>query len=169
MITQAGIKPCKALDIGCGTGDNAIWLAQNGFEVTGCDGSDLAIAKAIEKSSQAGVECSFYQANFLQEKSTTPIYSLLFDRGCFHCFSEVDQRRQYVENCFSLLKKGGLWISLMGNSDEERQEEGPPQMSCLEIATFVEPCFEILLLESGVFDSRLQTPPRAWLGLFKKR
>lgn len=169
MISQAGIKPCKVLDIGCGTGDNAIWMAQNGFEVTGCDGSELAIARAIEKSAIAGVECIFYQADFLLKKSMAPMYSLLFDRGCYHCFSEDDQRHQFVKNCHSFLKPDGLWISLMGNADEERQEQGPPQMSCAEIAAHVEPFFEILLLESGIFDSSLSTPPRAWLGLFRKR
>ena len=88
MITEAGIKPCKALDIGCGTGDNSIWLTEQGFEVTGCDASRLAIEKAMEKSELTGVECSFYEADFLQLEGNTPLYSLLFDRGCFHCFDE---------------------------------------------------------------------------------
>lgn len=168
MITEAGIRPCKALDIGCGTGNNSIWLAEEGFEVSGCDASDLAIKKAIEKSAFYGVECTFFVSDFLLE-ATTPLYSLLFDRGCFHCFREVSQRLQFVQNCYSLLKKGGLWISLIGNADEERQEQGPPQMSASEIVTVVEPHFEILILESGLFDSNLGQPPRAWLCLFRKR
>lgn len=169
MITEAGIKPCKVLDIGCGTGNNSIWLAELGFEVTGCDASRLAIEAAMEKSGLAGVECSFYEADFLLEKSNTPLYSLLFDRGCFHCFDEPDQRQQFVENCFSLLKENGLWISIIGNADEKRQEQGPPQMSAAEITAIVEPYFELLILESGLFDSNLETAPRAWLCLFRKR
>ena len=169
MITEAGIKPCKVLDIGCGTGDNSIWLAEQGFEVSGCDASRLAIEAAMEKSGRAWVECSFFEADFLREKSSTSLYSLLFDRGCFHCFDEPDQRLQFVKNCSSLLKEDGLWISLIGNSDEERQKHGPPQMSASEITAVVEPYFEILMLESGIFDSDLETPPRAWLCLFKKR
>ena len=41
MITSTPIKSCKALDIGCGTGDNAIWLARHGFEVTGIDAAEI--------------------------------------------------------------------------------------------------------------------------------
>jgi len=169
MLTEAGIKPCKTLDIGCGTGNNSIWLAEQGFEVTGCDASKLAIDKAMEKSNQAGTECAFFEADFLKEKSNTPLYSLLIDRGCFHCFDETSERQQFIDNCFSMLKDGGLWISIIGNADEKRQEQGPPQMSAAEIATLIEPHFEIIIIESGLFDSNLDNAPRAWLCLFRKR
>lgn len=42
-VTENNIKSNKALDVGCGTGDNTIWLAQNRFEVTGIDVSDIAL------------------------------------------------------------------------------------------------------------------------------
>ena len=45
-VTQTPITPCKALDIGCGTGDNTIWLCQQKFQVLGIDASDIAIGKA---------------------------------------------------------------------------------------------------------------------------
>jgi 2-polyprenyl-3-methyl-5-hydroxy-6-metoxy-1,4-benzoquinol methylase len=41
VVTTTPIKPCKAIDIGCGTGDNAIWLAQQGFTVAGIDSPRL--------------------------------------------------------------------------------------------------------------------------------
>jgi 2-polyprenyl-3-methyl-5-hydroxy-6-metoxy-1,4-benzoquinol methylase len=47
-VTIKAIEPCKALDIGCGTGDNSIWLSQHGFQVTGVDISEMAIQKAME-------------------------------------------------------------------------------------------------------------------------
>jgi len=169
IISEVGIEPCNVLDIGCGTGNNSIWLAEQKYQVSGCDTITQAIETAKQKSELAGVKCSFFQADFLGEKSKTSLYSLLFDRGCFHCFDEPDQRLQFVYNCYSLLDKNGLWISLIGNCDEERQEKGPPQMSGSEIAKVVEPYFEILMLKSGLFDSNLDNPPRAWLCLFKKR
>jgi 2-polyprenyl-3-methyl-5-hydroxy-6-metoxy-1,4-benzoquinol methylase len=41
-VTENHISSCKALDVGCGTGDNCIWLAQKGFSVTGTDISGIA-------------------------------------------------------------------------------------------------------------------------------
>ena len=52
VVTKHPIPSCKALDIGCGTGDNSIWLGQNGFQVTGTDTSDIALEKAKEKASK---------------------------------------------------------------------------------------------------------------------
>ena len=49
-VVKKSIKSCKALDIGCGTGDNSIWLAQKQFQVTGTDISEIAIEKAKEKA-----------------------------------------------------------------------------------------------------------------------
>jgi 2-polyprenyl-3-methyl-5-hydroxy-6-metoxy-1,4-benzoquinol methylase len=63
-VTKMAIKPCKALDIGCGTGDNSIWLSQNGFHVIGIDTSEIAIQKAIEKASKANVKCNFIVIDF---------------------------------------------------------------------------------------------------------
>ena len=51
-VTNFPIPSCKALDIGCGTGDNSIWLAQQGFSVTGTDVADVALTKAREKAAQ---------------------------------------------------------------------------------------------------------------------
>ncbi len=49
-ISTMAIEPCTALDIGCGTGDNSIWLSQKNFQVIGIDISEIAIQKAIEKA-----------------------------------------------------------------------------------------------------------------------
>src|SRR3974390_1320215 len=64
-VTATPIRPCKALDIGCGTGDNAIWLLQQNFDVLGIDTSEIAIEKAKEKASKAGVKCTFTVSDIL--------------------------------------------------------------------------------------------------------
>ena len=55
VVTQKPVPSCKVLDIGCGTGDNSIWLAQNHFQVIGTDTLDIALQKAREKASRAHV------------------------------------------------------------------------------------------------------------------
>ena len=56
-VTQKPIPSCKAIDVGCGTGDNCIWLARKGFSVIGTDVSEIAIEKAKEKASNAETAC----------------------------------------------------------------------------------------------------------------
>lgn len=171
MVESWPIKPGRALDIGCGTGDNTIWLAGQGFEATGCDASRLAIDRAVEKASSAGVYCNFLTRDFLEDEIEGAPFSFLFDRGCFHSFSDPDKRQAFVSRAAGLLERKGIWLSLIGNKDEIRPEgrEGPPQLTASEIVHAVEPCFEILLLRSGHFDSDQNPPPRNWICLKQKR
>jgi hypothetical protein len=67
------------------------------------------------------------------------------------------------------LKKDGLWLSLVGNADEQRHGLGPPQRTARDIVNSVEPYFEILSLVSSHFGSNRPNPPRAWVSLMRKR
>ncbi len=51
------IAPAKVFEIGCGYGDNSIWLAKQGFEVTAIDLSEEAIRYAIDNAKKEGVDC----------------------------------------------------------------------------------------------------------------
>ncbi len=168
-VTAMAIEPCKALDIGCGTGDNSIWLSQKGFQVIGIDISEVAIQKAIEKASKADVKCTFMVIDFLTNKIARGPFGLAFDRGCFHSLNSVEERNSFAENVAAHLEKDGLWLSLVGNADEQRDGPGPPQRTARDIVNAVEPNFEILSLVSGSFGSNRPNPPRAWVCLMRKR
>jgi SAM-dependent methyltransferase len=168
-VTKMAIKPCKALDIGCGTGDNSIWLSQNGFHVIGIDTSEIAIQKAIEKASKANVKCNFIVIDFLTNKIKGAPFGFAFDRGCFHSLDSDEERKSFAENVADHLEKNGLWLSLAGNADEQRDGPGPPRRTARDIVNSVEPYFEILSLVSGHFGSKRPNPPRAWVCLMRKR
>jgi methyl halide transferase len=168
-VTTAAIEPCKALDIGCGTGDNSIWLSQKNFQVTGIDTSEIAIQKAIEKASKHNAKCTFMVIDFLASKIAGAPFGLAFDRGCFHSLSSEGERKRFANHVAVHLKKDGLWLSLVGNADEQRQGPGPPQRTAGDIVNSVEPCFEILSLVSSYFGSNRPTPPKAWVCLMRKR
>ena len=59
----ANVAPGRALDLGCGQGRNAIWLAARGHSVTAVDVSDVAVAQAAELAAEAGVEVDFLAAD----------------------------------------------------------------------------------------------------------
>ena len=49
VVAELPIRPCRALELGCGTGASAVWLAQQGFDVTALDLSPLAIERARQR------------------------------------------------------------------------------------------------------------------------
>jgi methyl halide transferase len=168
-VTTVPISPCKALEIGCGTGDNAIWLAQQGFNVVAVDAAEIAIEKAKEKVARANVTCTFAALNILKSAVEGSPFGFAFDRGCFHTMDSASERKSFAKQVSRHLGDNGLWLSLIGNADEERLTEGPPTLTAREIVGAVEPYFEILSLTSGHFDAHLAAPPRAWVCLMRKR
>jgi 2-polyprenyl-3-methyl-5-hydroxy-6-metoxy-1,4-benzoquinol methylase len=168
-INTMAIKPSKVLDIGCGTGNNSIWLSQNKFEVTGVDTSEIAIQKAIEEASRVNVKCTFIVIDFLTNKIEGGPFDFVFDRGCFHSLTSDEQRKHFAESVAAHLEKDGLWLSIVGNADEQRDFPGPPQRTARDIVNSVEPNFEILSLVASHFGSDHPKPPRAWVCLMRKR
>ena len=55
VVQAKKIGPCRAIELGCGTGTNVVWLAQRGFDVTGVDLAPLAIQRANRRAAEAGV------------------------------------------------------------------------------------------------------------------
>ena len=168
-VTTTPIQPCLTLEIGCGTGDNAIWLAQRGFDVVGVDFSPVAIQRANDKTAKAGVKCRFIVLDILQSEVEGAPFGLAFDRGFLHTIASDGVRKGFAEKLSGYLEPGGLWLSLVGNADEVRHGQGPPQRSARDIVNAVEPHFEILSLVSSYFETKLPHPPRAWVCLMRKR
>ncbi len=168
-VANFAINPCKAIDIGCGTGDNAIWLAGQNFKVTGIDLAPVAVEKAKKKSREAQAEINFASLDFLTEKVPGNPYHFAFDRGCFHTFGDTHERRLFAKNVHKILDEDGQWLSLIGNVDDGRLEIGPPKLTASEVVSAVEPNFEIISLKSGIFDSKDVNPSKIWICLMKKR
>lgn len=86
-----------ALDLGCGTGDNALYLAAHGWTVTGVDFVATAVEKARAKAAAAGAAVRFEQADVTTLSSVGIVdrVDLIVDNGCLHGMSDED-RRAYV-------------------------------------------------------------------------
>jgi len=169
IVTGRPVHHCRALDIGCGTGVNAIWLARQQFTVTACDISPTAIDMARTKAAGLEGNCTFLVADILKGKISGSPFGLVFDRGCLHTVEAGDERRQFAANVASCLEAGGLWLTLTGNADEPEREVGPPRLTARELVDAVEPLFELLSLSAGHFGSDQPDPPKAWICLMRKR
>ena len=170
MVSRWPLCRGRVLDVGCGTGTNSIWLARQGFEVVGLDISAEAIGIASRRAEEQGDSCRFVNEDFLHFDVGDGEYIFLFDRGCFHSIPTEKGRRSFVARAAQVLSPCGLWLSMIGNNDDPLSDQGPPKLSALEIATFMEPLFEILHLSSCMIESRGGgEPPRFWQCLLKKR
>lgn len=176
LVCQLPIKPCTALDIGCGTGESSIWLARYGFKVTGVDVSKTAIQ--IAQSKPDGERCTFLTIDFLKEPIPAKDFEFVFDMGCFHVFHKEKQRERFAKKVSDCLIENSLWLSISGSCDGP--EYGPPRISAIEITKAVEPYFEILHLKATKLDELKAeelknlglepgTTPSAWECLMKKR
>ncbi|PWH12794.1 MAG: class I SAM-dependent methyltransferase [Anaerolineae bacterium] len=101
--------PGRALDLGCGTGTNAITLALRGWQVTGVDFIPSAIWQARRKARQAGVNVQFLIEDVVRLERLRDPYDLILDIGCFHSLSE-DGKQRYLEQANRLLVPGGTWF-----------------------------------------------------------
>lgn len=169
VVEGRELEPGKALEIGCGTGTNTIWLARQGFEVTGLDLSDTAIAMARSKAADASVDARFVAADFLADEIPGGPFDFVYDRGCFHTFREPDARTRFATRVGELLGPEGLWHSLIGSTDGPPRDYGPPRHSAHEIIAAVEPHFEILELRSTHFDREHHAEARAWVLVARRR
>ena len=169
VIEEQSIKPGKALEIGCGTGTNLIWLAKRGFEMTGLDLSRTAIAKAEAKAVAARINCHLIVGGFLADQIPGAPFEFVYDRGCFHVFDSNENHSYFASRVADLLAPQGIWHSLIGSTDGPPRDSGPPRLSAAEIVTAVEPYFEILELRSAFFDQERSSHARAWVLVARQR
>jgi SAM-dependent methyltransferase len=93
----AALMPGRALDLGCGTGTDTIYLATQGWEVTAVDMVPKALATARQRAHFAGVTPQFIEGDVtsLQDLGVGDGYALVLDFGCFHTLPH-DRRPAYV-------------------------------------------------------------------------
>lgn len=112
-LVEAGeVQRCKTLDLGCGTGNYAIYLASKGFDVTGVDICPTAIRIAEENAKKKGVKCRFTVADLLGDlKEVEGIFDFAFDWELLHHMLP-EQREKYVWNVHRKLNSKGRYLSV---------------------------------------------------------
>jgi|EndMetStandDraft_3_1072993.scaffolds.fasta_scaffold12336_6 cyclopropane fatty-acyl-phospholipid synthase-like methyltransferase len=111
-LVEAGrLKPCRAIDIGCGTGATSIYLASRGFDVTGVDFAPSAIDRALAAAAAAGIHATFVVDDITAPRSGVDGFELLVDHGTFDDLTHGD-RCSYVATANQLAAEGAsfyLW------------------------------------------------------------
>ena len=112
MMTLArALEPGRALDLGCGYGRSAIYLAQHGWLVDGVDFVPQAVAGAAARAEKAGVSArvQFHRASVAGLDFLSPFYDLAIDVGCLHNLDEAE-RQAYADGLRRLLRPGAVYL-----------------------------------------------------------
>jgi SAM-dependent methyltransferase len=101
--------PGRALDLGCGTGTNAITMHRYGWDVVGIDISSLAIHKARQKAKTVGVKIEFIQGDVAEFKGVEGTFDFILDIGCFHAILS-GSKGSYARNIRKYLRPNGTFL-----------------------------------------------------------
>ena len=115
-----GRAPGRALDLGCGTGADAVYLAGHGWDAVGIDFAPEAIAAANKKAADAGVSAAFVHgdASRLADAGVQGPFDLLLDIGCYHTIA-ASRRDAYVAGAAAAARPGADFY-LAGIADPPR-------------------------------------------------
>lgn len=151
LLESGAVKPCRALELGCGTGTNVVFLAQRGFDVTGVDLSETAIQRAQDKARAATVNAKLVCASVLALPDLGGLFEFVFDRGCFHTLAK-EQRGGFVGEMLRVTRPGSVFFLLCGNA-KEPLDPGPPTVSEEEIRATFGGDFDIEWMREFRFDT----------------
>jgi SAM-dependent methyltransferase len=168
-LEEAGLIRGSVLDLGCGTGENALYLASRGHEVLGLDFVPVAIERAIAKAQERGLSVHFQVGDALKLDQLGRTFDTVIDCGLFHTFTD-DERLLYEAGLSNVVRPGGC-VHILCFSDEEPPGEGPRRITQREIRDAFRDGWEVLEIREARFQTtdhpiaRTLTPggPKAWL------
>ncbi len=162
-LVEAGLITGRVIDIGCGTGENALYFATAGLDVVGVDGSPEAIRQARDKARQRGVSIQFDVADVLDLSEYRERFDAATDSGVFHVFDDEDRPR-YERSIRGVLRPGGH-LFLMCFSERQPGEWGPRRVTQAELRDTFTDGWHIDSIEPAHFATRIDDAQQveAWL------
>lgn len=114
LVETGKIKPCKVLDVGCGEGFYAIYLASKGFDVLGIDISEKAIKYAKENAKKAGVNIRFKVMDLRDLPELKEKFNFVLEWAILHGIA-FEERQKHIGNVNNLLNENGKYFSVCFN------------------------------------------------------
>ena len=149
-LAETGQITGSVLDVGCGTGENILFLAEQGFVATGIDGAPTAIEKARAKAKGRALEVRFELADALDLSVPGGQFDTVIDSGLFHVFSD-EERPRFRDSLGRVLRSGGTYF-LMCFSDQEPGDWGPRRVTQAEIRSVFSGAWRVNYIQPSAFD-----------------
>lgn len=147
------MSPGRVLDLGCGYGRAAIYLAERGWHAVGVDFIPKAVEVSAQRAASAGVasRTQFYRASASDLGFLTPGFDLAIDVGCMHSFTE-ELLRGYHHELLRLLKPGATYVLFahLREEDEEDTDERPRGIAEELIHELFATGFNLEVVEYGI-------------------
>jgi len=167
-LVRKGEITGSVLDIGCGTGDHALFFAGKGHEVWGVDATPLAIQKAQEKAKKRGLPVHFLVLDALDLSRLNRTFDTATDSGLFHTLSDED-RPVFVDNLAAVLSPAGKYFMLCF-SDQEPPGYGPRRIAEREIRDSFYDGWSVNYIRPAIFESHTREKgSRAYLSSISKK
>ncbi len=162
-LAEADAIRGPVLDVGCGTGENALFLTERGLEVVGIDAVPAAIEQAALKARRRRLGTVFLTHDALDLAGLDRRFVTVIDSGLFHTFDDVERSR-FALSLAAVLEPGGRYFMLCF-SEYERHEGGPRRVTRQEIReVFDTEPFRVMKIEAAEMATRLVGESRrAWL------
>jgi SAM-dependent methyltransferase len=164
-LAETGRITGSVLDVGCGTGENVLYLAEHGYTAAGVDGAPTAIKKARAKAKQRGLSESFEVGDALNLPTPERLFDTVIDSGLFHVFSD-DERPRFRESLGRVVRSGGTYF-LMCFSDHQPGDWGPRRVTQAEIRAVFTDGWRVNSIEPSAFETTFGDA-QAWLATISR-
>jgi cyclopropane fatty-acyl-phospholipid synthase-like methyltransferase len=150
-LAQSGQIAGLVLDVGCGTGENVLYLASQGYEAVGIDGAVAAIRKARAKAKARGLNPRLDVADALNLPIPRQLFDTVIDSGLFHVFSD-EERERFRTSLAGVIRPGGTYF-MMCFSEHEPGDWGPRRVTQAEIRSTFADGWHINDIQRSAFET----------------
>ncbi len=158
----------RVIDVGCGTGENATFLAGCGHEVCGVDFAPNALRQARAKAAGRPLPLVFREESALSLERLNETFDTAVDCGLFHVLLDP-HRPIYSESLREVLRPGGRLFVLCFREDEPTEWGGPRRVSQAELDATFSRGWEKRWIRPARFEVRLPgVEGRAWLAAYRR-
>jgi len=124
ILDEGVLKPCRVLEIGCGTGADAVLLAQRGFEVTAVENSPIAIERARSRAHRCGALIRFVLEDIYSFGRHCGPFELIYDNGFYH-YARLADLEKFLDLLWRITQPGSYYLTLAAAPDPTIQDESP--------------------------------------------
>jgi cyclopropane fatty-acyl-phospholipid synthase-like methyltransferase len=142
--------PGRALDLGCGTGTNALEMARRGWEVTAIDFSSRALQAARRRAAAAHLPITILQGDVTDLRGAHGPFDFVLDIGCFHALT-TEARRRYASHVIGRTLPGATYLLYTFTGDGNGRGELPTEDALRRLFT---PAFALTTIKPGLDQGR---------------
>ena len=172
-LAESGEIAGSILDVGCGTGEHALFLRAQGLDAWGIDVSARAIEKASAKAHARGMDGAIFRTgDALELGALGRTFDMVIDTGVLHVFSDADRLR-YASSLAAVLEPGCVYLTLVFSDREPREWGGPRRLAETDFARVFERGWRIVYVRPAKFETnmdmhRARGGSEAWLARIER-